>query len=164
MSPAALGPPTAAHLILGRSGIRQTGINLPAGTNPFNVIPNAAIKQAGRVVAHPNPLHGDPPIELPIGGFAIELELHGDIVLRAAVRADGANPDSRKDRIAVLYPPAIQTIVASQVVAILGIAVGGVVRKDVGLGIAVQILVNRPAPLDRLKLRFVVILKPELQD
>src|SRR5208282_1007873 len=134
MSSTTRGMPSAAHLVLGAGGIGQAGEDLAAEADPFDIIANAAVEEGCGIVSHPDSLDGDPPVELSIGGFLVELELHRHLILRATFDTDAVDANSGKDRVAVLNPAAVEAIVAAQIVAILGVTVGCVVGKDVGCG------------------------------
>jgi len=84
--------------------------------------------------------------------------------LLAVEDAGAVDPNAGEDGVAVLDPALVQGVVAAFVVAILRVAVGGVVRKDMGLGVAVKALVDGPAAFERLGHACAVILQPRLKD
>ena len=164
LGPSAGGLITAAHLILGLFWIGKAREDLAAGSDPIHIGSQADLVERGRIIAHPDALDGDPPIEIAGVRLLVELELHGNFELLAVEDAGAVDADTGEDGAAVLDPAFVLGVVAAYVVAILFVSVGGVVSEDMGLGVAVKALVDGPAAFERLGHACAVVLQPSLKD
>ena len=155
---------TAAHLILGLFRIGKAGEDLAAGSDPIHLDSQAGLVERGRIIAHPDALDGDPPIDIAGVRLLVELELHGNFELLAVEDAGAVDADTGEDGVAVLDPAFDLGVVAAFVVTIVLVAVGGVVGEDMGLVVAVKALVDVPAAFERLGHACAVVLQPGLKD
>jgi hypothetical protein len=129
--PASLGKITTTHI--GESSACNTvGLeNFTPKTDVVGVITESgenalvARAEAGGIVADSTSLTGEPPVVL------VKLILDGHLELIAAARAVWGESGAGIDDIVVLHPTINIGVISTFVVAVIGVAVGGVIDEQV---------------------------------
>src|SRR5262249_15490436 len=144
--PARAGEGTAAHGGTGGFGVVVGVVDDLAA--PVDLAGRGAqagvVVEASRVVAHPFGADADPPVAL------VELDLDQQVVLVAAGDALG-HPHAGERGGADLDPALDIGVVATEVVAALGVSVRRVVDEQVRLPVAVDVLIGLAADLEGLQ-------------